>query len=71
MAPKVQRPRTPYILFAAEERDTITREFPDVPFAEIAKKIGERWQSLSDDQKAVWQAKADEEKRLYEQQGGV
>ena len=62
MAPKIQRPRTAYILFAAEERDTLTREFPDSGFAEIAKRISERWQSLADDQKAVWQAKADEEK---------
>ena len=67
MHKRIQKPRSAYFLFLTEERDKLKQEFPELGFVDLAKKTGERWLSLSDEQKAVWLRKADDEKRLYEQ----
>ena len=58
IAPKPKRPLTSYILFSAEERVRIAKEFPHLKFGEVSKKCGEAWKALSDDQKQIWKSTA-------------
>ena len=42
-------------------RPKIKEEFPKATFGRIAKIIGQRWKELSDEEKKVWQDKAQQE----------
>ncbi|CEQ38893.1 SPOSA6832_00359 [Sporobolomyces salmonicolor] len=70
-APK--RPASAYIEYQNSVRDEYRRKYPDLPYAEVLKKIGLVWQAMSDEQKKPWNDITDgkrvvyaEEKKNYE-----
>lgn len=60
---KVKRPPSAYLLFSAAHRDAVKAENPEASFTDMGKLLGELWRSQSDEVKAEWQAKADQEKK--------
>ena len=55
---KKPRKVPPYALFIQENRKKLRSEHPDMGFAEIAKKMGEMWRSLSSEEKETYIVKA-------------
>merc|ERR1712037_178969 len=55
---KKPRKVPPYALFMQENRKKIQLEHPDMSFAEISKKMGEMWRSLSNEDKENYFTKA-------------
>jgi hypothetical protein len=49
---------TAFIIFSNEQRPKVKAEFPKLKFGGIAKKIGKLWKALSNEERAVYQAKA-------------
>ena len=49
---------TPYFLFQQEERPRLLAAHPGMGFAALAKKMGQRWRSLDDDERARFEAAA-------------
>ena len=49
-----------YLMFCKEERVKLKKdeEFKDSEFSDIAKELGSRWRSLSEDAKNTWKKKA-------------
>ncbi|ODQ49905.1 hypothetical protein SAICODRAFT_85939, partial [Saitoella complicata NRRL Y-17804] len=64
-APK--RSLSAYMFFAADNRDVVRTENPDVTFGQVGKILGERWNSLSAEDKKPYEAKAAADKKRYEQ----
>lgn len=60
---KVKRAPSAYLLFSAAHRDAVKAENPEASFTDMGKLLGELWRSQSDEVKAEWQAKADQEKK--------
>ena len=52
-APKKKRAPTSYILFSTAKRDEIKAANLDASFAEIGALLGQKWKTLSDDEKKV------------------
>ena len=55
---KVKRAPSAYIIFSSEIRPTVKEENPDMKFGDIAKECAIRWKSLTDEEKAVYNAKS-------------
>ena len=57
---EAKKPRKvpPYALFNQDNRKKLKLEHPDMSFAEIAKKMGEMWRSLSQEEKETYKSKA-------------
>ena len=55
---KPKRPKTSYVLFSMEERQKISKEFPELKLGDISKKCGEAWKNLSEEEKNIWKEKA-------------
>ena len=53
--------RTPssYVLFSMEYRKEVSTEHPNLSLGEVSKKCGEKWASLTDEEKKVWKDKSD------------
>ena len=62
-APK--RAMSAYFLFAAEHRQTITANHPDMGVAGVAKLLGREWKKLSPQKKAKFVEQAEKEKKAY------
>jgi len=62
-APK--RSKTSYFLFGDSVREETKREHPDKPITEIAKLIGAKWKTLSDDEKQPFSDEAARLKEIY------
>jgi hypothetical protein len=56
------------MIFVKETRSKISKANPDMPVLQIMKEVGHQWQSLKPDEKAIYQAKADEDKIRYKEQ---
>lgn len=65
-APK--RGLSAYMFFANEQRDKVREENPGIKFGEVGKLLGEKWKSLSEKQRAPYAAKAEVDKKRYEEQ---
>jgi len=63
-APK--RPANPYMFYQKDIREQVKSEFPTLKMADLAKKIGERWNGLSQEQKQPYADKAALDKTRYE-----
>ena len=63
-APK--RALSAYMFFSAAKRAEIMEANPDFGVTDVAKALGERWKTVSDEEKAVYQQQADEDKARYE-----
>merc|ERR1712117_412222 len=57
-ASKKPRKVPPYALFIKENRDKLKSELPDLSFSEVAKKMGEMWRGLSQEEKEDYNLKA-------------
>ncbi|GBG75548.1 hypothetical protein CBR_g20179 [Chara braunii] len=63
-APK--RALSGYMFFCKEEREATRKENPLISFAEIGKAIGEKWQSMSKEEKAPYEAMSRKDRERYE-----
>jgi len=63
-APK--RASTAFFIFANEIRDEVRSENPDASIGEVGKILGEQWGSLSDSEKATYQAKSEKARAAYQ-----
>src|ERR1700738_4237076 len=62
-APK--QPLAPFLAFCQDYRSKIQAEFPTLLQREVARKLGEKWESLENKQEYIERAK--EERRIYAQ----
>ncbi|RNA08374.1 high mobility group DSP1 [Brachionus plicatilis] len=65
-APK--RPLSAFFLFCADERPNVKALYPQYSVGEAAKELGERWNKVSAELKAQYEAKASQEKQRYERE---
>ncbi|PVI07327.1 hypothetical protein DM02DRAFT_512695 [Periconia macrospinosa] len=63
-APK--RGLSAYMFFANDQRDKVREENPGIKFGDVGKMLGEKWKTLSDKQRAPYEAKAAADKKRYE-----
>jgi structure-specific recognition protein 1 len=54
-----------FMFFSNDKREQIKTENPGIAFGEVGKKLGELWKTLTDDDKAPYNAKAEEDKGRY------
>ena len=54
------------MFFANEQRDSVREENPGITFGQVGKILGERWKALSEKQRAPYEAKAQADKKRYE-----
>lgn len=55
-----------YMYFSNSVRDTVKAEHPELTFGELAKAIGERWNTATDDVKAPFNELAAKDKERYQ-----
>ena len=65
-APK--RALSAYMFFSAAKRAEVAAANPDFGITDIAKALGERWKTITDEEKNVYQQQADEDKIRYERE---
>ncbi|EOY07223.1 hypothetical protein QUC31_011456 [Theobroma cacao] len=66
---KPKRPPSAFFVFLEEFRATFKKENPNVKaVSAVGKAAGEKWKSLSEDEKAPYEAKAAKRKADYEKQ---
>ncbi|KAI7891561.1 high mobility group box domain-containing protein [Mucor mucedo] len=63
-APK--RGLSAYMFFSQDQRSTVKEESPDATFGQIGKILGEKWKSMTDEQKKPYVDKAEADKKRYE-----
>lgn len=54
-----------YMIFVRETRSKVQKENQDMHVLEIMKQVGKQWQNLTDEERKVYQDKADEDKIRY------
>lgn len=62
-APK--QPLSGYVHFLNFRRDSVRKEFPEMSFAEISKKLAQEWSQLDAEEKQTYVKKAEEDKERY------
>ena len=60
----VKKPCSAYALFLKEMKKTIKAQNPSLKMADVLKVVGEKWKSLSEEERAVYQDKAQAEKEM-------
>jgi hypothetical protein len=60
----VKKPCSAYALYLQEQKKLIKVNSPNLKMADILKLVGERWKSLSESEKSVYQQKAQAEKEV-------
>ncbi|KAI8088028.1 high mobility group box domain-containing protein [Gilbertella persicaria] len=65
-APK--RGLSAYMYFSQEQRQSVKDANPGVTFGQIGKLLGEKWKSMSDEEKKPYNEKAAKDKERYEQE---
>lgn len=60
-----RRPSSAYVIFANDVREQTKDE--NYSFSVLAKIVGERWKTLSPEQRDVYETQANEEKRIFEE----
>jgi hypothetical protein len=53
------------MFFSTKTRPTIVAEFPDMPFGDVGKTVGERWRALTDQERQPYLDRAEEDKQRY------
>ncbi|KAI2651053.1 High mobility group protein B3 [Labeo rohita] len=61
-----RRPPSGFFLFCAEQRPNIKSENPSLGIGDVAKKLGELWNNLSDSEKQPFLSKANKLKDKYQ-----
>lgn len=62
-APK--QPLSGYVHFLNFRRDSVRKEFPEMSFAEISKKLAQEWSQLEAEEKQTYVKTAEEDKERY------
>ena len=62
---KPKRGLTAYMFFCSERREQIIKDFPDLTFGEVGKKLGKMWRGLSQEMKIPYEEKAKADKERY------
>lgn len=62
---KPKRPQSAYMFFSKAARNQVKDDFPDAKPSEIMKVLGERWKALSEEDKAMFNKLAMEDKQRY------
>ena len=62
-APK--QPLSGYVHFLNFRRDSVRKEFPEMSFADISKKLAQEWSQLDASDKQTYAKKAEEDKERY------
>jgi hypothetical protein len=57
-----------YMFFATENRAAIKAENPNLTFGELAKAVGDKWKTMSDEDKKPYTDKATADKARYERE---
>lgn len=57
---------SPWLQFCKEERIRLKAEFPDMKFGEISKAIGDKWTSMSEEEKELYKEKCRMEQPVQE-----
>ena len=65
-APK--RPLSAFFLFCHDERPAVKSLYPNYSVGEAAKELGERWNKVTPEQKAKYEAQVQIDKTRYEQE---
>ena len=65
-APK--RARGSYVFFTLDERPKIVIEFPNMKFTEMGHLMGERWRALTPEEKKVYEDKANDDKKRFNEE---
>lgn len=65
-APK--RAMTGFMFFSQSERENVKKSNPGIPFTEIGKVLGEKWNKLSAEEKEPFEAMAKADKKRYSDQ---
>ena len=65
---KPKRARSAYIFFTMDQRPKLVEEQPGQPFGHYSKVLGERWQSMSDEEKAPYAEKAEQDKARHREE---
>ena len=65
-APK--RPQSGYMAYGAKRRPELKHSEPDLSFGDLTKKIAAEWNSMSDSDKAPFQATANADKERYQRE---
>nr|CAG8473083.1 7104_t:CDS:2 [Entrophospora candida] len=63
-APK--KPVSAFLLYQKDVQDEIRKEFPDTKWNDILRIISQRWQSLSNDDKKIYETKLQQARQNYE-----
>ena len=65
-APK--RPLSAFFLYCSDERPAVKALYPNYSVGEAAKELGERWNKVSPEVKAKYEAKAQADKGRYDRE---
>lgn len=65
---KPKGPQGPYMCFVSHNRDKIIKEFPGIKFGEVGKKLGQRWQNLSEKGREMYNEMAEKDKERYQKE---
>lgn len=60
--------RTSWIFFCNEHRKNLKREYPDLPFGDLCKKLAPRWKQLTTDQRQIYIDMQNEDQQRYKQE---
>jgi len=63
-----KRPLSAYMFFAKDQRPVVASENPGADFGELGKILGERWKSLSEEDKEQYARQNTEDKERYKQE---
>lgn len=62
---KIPRPRNVFMLYRQQTHADIVLQHPGIANPSISKIIGQKWRSMSDEEKLPWKELAEEEKKLH------
>lgn len=65
-APK--RSLSAYMFFANENRDIVRAEHPGITFGQVGKFLGDKWKSMTAEDKEPYESKAAADKKRYEKE---
>ncbi|XP_028838746.1 high mobility group protein B3b [Denticeps clupeoides] len=60
-----RRPPSGFFLFCSEKRPSIKAQYPNIGIGDVAKKLGEMWNNLTDSEKQPYVAKSNKLKDKY------
>jgi len=63
-----KNPRSAFLFFSQEERETIREKNPSTKFAEFGRILGEMWSQLSAEKKKKYQEKAKHDQQRYKEE---